>query len=211
MKFTGLFLALLLIPSMAFADGRELSTKKITELETLAGASVASDDYTLVYDASDRKVKKVVANGLPGGSFDASQITTSSALTGNPLMQNRLGVALVSEVNAATIILASTAGKSIYVGGGFTVMASGTAGGGTSVSLKCSGGTIIATFPVANSYLLDGIPRGPFASSGSLGGGPTLASSLTRGCAAGEAVLISSVGTITTMTHMYYNVPYTVQ
>lgn len=57
-----------LLPSAAFADGRELATKNFRELSTLSQSSVVSGDYIPVYDASARTVKKVDAGEtmLPG-------------------------------------------------------------------------------------------------------------------------------------------------
>jgi hypothetical protein len=83
-------------------------------------------------------------------------------------------------------------------------MASGSASGATSVSLKCSGGTVIATWPVA--LLTDQSPTGVFASTA-----VTRGAGITRPCGAGEAVLISSTGTLATTTNLFVNIPYTVQ
>ena len=212
MKRLLLLVALLALPISAFADGYRMTTHKFPDgFTALSAGSIASGDYIPVYDASATDVKKLDATSLPLGAYDSSLITTSSALTGNPLTQTRLVGLTVAEVNAGTTFLASATGKTIYPSAGFSVMASGTAGGGTSISIKCSGGNIIATFPVANSYLTTGVPRGPFASTGSAGGGPTLASALTQGCPSGESIMASATGTITTMTHFYINFPYTVQ
>lgn len=43
------------------SDGYDLAYKKIDELEVLAGGSIASGDYIVVYDASAGVYKKVDA------------------------------------------------------------------------------------------------------------------------------------------------------
>lgn len=209
MKLHHLLLAAIVafLPLEAFADGRELATKNFRELEVLAPANVAAADYVPIYDASARAVKKLVATGLPGGAYDASAIASSSNLTGNPLMQMRIATVTTAQANANTAILASVSGKTIYPSGGFTVMASGSASGATSVSLKCEGGNIIGTFPIA--ALIDGKPVGPFASVGQAS--IVLASALTRGCPASQGIFVSSAGTLATTTQLYITFPYTVQ
>lgn len=213
MRFYGCFLALLIAPSLAFAGGRELADKDVRELETISASDIASDDLTFIYDTSEDKVKKTLTP-LGATSFDTSLISTSKTLTGNPLMQVRL-----ANINAASadansdlatsgILLTSVSGKAIIPNGGLTVMASGTAGGATSVSLKCSSGRIIVTWPVA--LLVDQVPSTPFqstASSTSVRG-----AGLTRGCGLNESVYLSATGAgLTTVTNFMVSLPYTVQ
>lgn len=83
-----LLAALLVIVSatVAIAGGNELAYFKIPELEDLAASSVTSNDYTVVYDASDDKVKKV-----PAGST--------------------LGAAAFEDVTATNVIATSECGK----------------------------------------------------------------------------------------------------
>lgn len=143
-----------------------------------------------------------------GGSTDVSGIVFSSALTGNPLVQSNFTDVTVSTSlsNASTAtIVASTAGKKIYPTG-VTIMVSGTAATATALALECSDGTLLASWPIAE--LVTNVPVGVYASSA----GPTLGAALGKGCTASTGILLSNVGTsITTTTHVYTNVQYTVQ
>lgn len=142
-----------------------------------------------------------------GAAVDTSGMTYSSTLTANPLLQSRYVSVTTAQANAVHTILASATGKKIYPGGGFSIYASGTASGATSVSLRCSGGDVIATFPIA--MLTNDVPVGPFSSAG--GTTTTRGVSLTEGCPSGEAVQVSSTGTLSTTTHLLINLPYSVQ
>jgi len=146
------------------------------------------------------------------GSRDVSGIVFSTALTGNPLTQtNFTDVTESTGLTSAsmTTILASTAGKTIYPGGGITIMVSGTAATATALALECSDGRLIASWPIAD--LVDQLPMGVglYASTKS---NITTGAGLTRGCVASTAVMLSNVGTnVTTTTHVYTQIPYTVQ
>ncbi|MBP3958349.1 hypothetical protein J8F10_24130 [Gemmata sp. G18] len=142
-----------------------------------------------------------------GSAVETSGLTFSTALTGNPLLQVTKATVTTAQANAGQTILASATGKSIVVGAGFGLYASGTASGATSVSLKCSGGNIIATFPIA--ALVDATPVGAFSSVN--GASITRGTALVSGCPSGEAVQVSSAGTLATTTHLFINLPYTVQ
>ena len=193
---------LALLPLSAMADGRELATKKIQELNTLAPSAVATGDTLPVYDSSAREVKKVSATAFPA---DVSGQTFGTTLTGNPLLKMANGSLTLAQANAGYTILSSATGKTIYPTGGFTLMASGTAAGATGVYFRCGGSqNVIASFAVGG--LVTNTPVGPFKSTGTV-----LGSALTRGCASGDTVFISTTGTLTTSTHLYYSFPYTVQ
>ncbi len=143
-----------------------------------------------------------------GSAADLSGPTFSTALTGNPLTQQSykdLTVSTDLASTAMTALLASASGRTVYPGGGLTVMVSGSAATATALALECSDGTLIASWPIA--LLVDQVPTGPFASTA-----VTRGAGLTKGCGSGNAVMISNVGAnITTTTHVYTNVPYTVQ
>lgn len=209
MKFRALFLSLLLVPSLAFAGGRELATKDAREIESLAGASVTSDDFTFVYDASQDKVVKVPANALPGGSFDASAIPFSTAITGNPLLQLNQATLTSTSFNTPSAVLASVSGKSIKIGPTFNIYASYAGATATGLMLKCEGGNVIANMPIA--LFSAGVPVAPFSSAGAGGGNMVLGSAITRGCPAGQSVMASTVGSSVTGGPFYLNLPYTVQ
>jgi hypothetical protein len=141
-----------------------------------------------------------------GGTLNTSAATFSTATTGNPLVQSNLRDLTEFSSTAMTVLIASAAGKSIYPLGGLSIMASGTAATATAIALECSDGTLIASFPIAG--LIHNVPVSPFSSTGAIVTGP----GLTKGCAAGTAVMLSNVGTvITTTTHLYVNTPYVVQ
>lgn len=69
-KLLSLVLVFAFIATTAFASGNDLAYKKITELET--ATTVASGDYTVVYDASTDTVKKVDANSPAAISGDVT-------------------------------------------------------------------------------------------------------------------------------------------
>ncbi len=145
------------------------------------------------------------AVALSSASTFSAPITVSTSLTGNPLVQASYQNITTASANATTPVLASVAGKTIHVvGGGITIMASGTAATATDVTLKCSGGTIIARFPIA--VLVNALPVGPYYSTVI-----TRGAALTQPCAASEAVMISSTGALATTTNLFVNIPYFVQ
>jgi hypothetical protein len=135
------------------------------------------------------------------GTLDTSGVAFSTALTGNPLQQMHYESVTTASANAGKVLLASATGKTIYVGGGVSIYASGTASGATSVSLECSGGSIIVTWPRA--MLVDDLPVGAFSSTVVTRGTP-----LVEGCPSGEAVMISSTGTLVSTTDLRLNIPY---
>jgi hypothetical protein len=207
MKLKHLILAAIVafLPFEVMADGRELATKNFRELNVLAPASVSASDYIPIFDTSAREVKKILASSIPtGGQYDTSSIAFSGTLTGNPLLKVRYTQVSLASANAGIAILASATGKTIHATGGWTIMASGTSAGGTSLILKCSGGRNLATIPVA--LLVDQIPTGPFASTV-----VTKGAGLTQPCGSGEALMLSAVGTMTTTSNYFLNIPYTVQ
>jgi hypothetical protein len=176
----------------------------------LLPAAAHAQSYTAKVYKDQNGNRQTVASGgtlrMQAGSVaDLSGPTFSTALTGNPLQQVTYQNVTTASANATTPVLASATGRTITVGGGLTVMASGTASGASAVVLKCSGGNAIATFPIAT--LVDQVPVGPFASAGII----TRGAALTQGCPSGEAVLISSTGTLATTTNVFVNLPYTVQ
>jgi hypothetical protein len=136
-------------------------------------------------------------------STNPTGFTTAS---NNPLMR-MTGVSVpIASVNIGYTFIAAQSGLAIVPNGGFTVMASGTATTATAIGIYCSSGNTIATFPIA--MLTTGKPVGPFASAAN-GTLPTLASSLTRGCIAGDSVYISNTGSAAAgATHIMINFPY---
>lgn len=234
MKFSKHFILIALLavalPLDAYAKcGRALNDHSIEELPTFTGAP-ATGDYIPICDTSANAMKKTDASNLTlGGAFNGtvgattpstgafttlavttgvntSGIVFSTALTGNPLMQSTAQTATAAQINSSYSFLASVSGKSIYPGAGFSIMASGTAASATSVAIKCQNGNIIATFPIAQ--LKDVTPIGPFSSAG----GIIVGSALTRGCPASEGLFVSVIGSPLLVTsHLYINMPYTVQ
>jgi hypothetical protein len=150
------------------------------------------------------------ATKTSGGFTDVSGIVFSTALTGNPMIQNNYTDVVVSTSltsAAMTTILASTAGKTIYPMD-VKIMVSGTATTATALALECSDGTLIASWPIAD--LLHNVPIGTAIAS-STQAQVTTGAGLTK-CPASTAVMLSNVGTnIGVTTHVYTKATYTVQ
>lgn len=141
-----------------------------------------------------------------GGTLDVSGVTYSTTITGNPLMQNTMQTVTTASANAGIVLLSGVSGKKIYPGA-VTMYVSGTAGGATAVVLECSGGTDAVSWPIAMLTTLQ--PVDAFVSKG--GAVATRGTPLVSGCPAGESLQVSNNGTLTTTTHLYFNIPYTVQ
>lgn len=202
-----LLAAISLFSTSALADGRELAKDKIQNLQAITNSEIdTASDLVPVYDASARTVKQMPVGQLPVGTAT----TATTATFGNPLQMATVGVLTLASVNAGTNILLSTSGKSIYPSD-WMLMASGSAATATGVYLRCTGGNVISSVPIA--MLTDGVPVGPFKSAGPAGTGTAvLGSALVRGCPSGESIYISVSGSaLATTTHLYYMLPYIVQ
>lgn len=123
--------ALIAMTGVALAGGNELAYFKVQELPTLAPSAVASGDYTVVYDASAGKVKKVdatasagtvirsavdaVANGQTSKAVTVTGITAASRCVATP---NEVGTnaayvrAVVPTANTATVTVSADPGAS---------------------------------------------------------------------------------------------------
>lgn len=152
------------------------------------------------------------ALSVPTSGVDTSGVSFSSSIQGNPLVQySRSDVptdVLVSGLtsSAMTTLIASETGRSIYPLDAITIMASGTAATATGVALECSGGTFIASWPIA--ALVNNVPVGLYTS----GTVNALGSPFANGCPSGQALMVSNVGAnLTTTTHLYVNAAYSVQ
>lgn len=151
--------------------------------------------------------------GEPSAGVDTSGVAFSTSPQGNPLvMDTYQDVAVSSGVNSTTMatIIASQAGRKIWpVGGGVSIMVSGTAATATAFALECSGGLLLAQWPIAD--LVTNLPIGTglyLSTQGTI----TTGQAMTQGCPASQALMLSNVGAlVTTTTHVYVNVPYTVQ
>ncbi len=133
-------------------------------------------------------------------------VAFGTAIPNNPLVSDTFIDLPVASVNTSTIFLSGVASRSIVPSGPFTLYASGTAATATSLVIACSGGAKILTVPIA--ALIDGVPVGPFFSAT----GVVAASSLVRGCPAGQSIMASTVGSaMTTTTDIFINFPYVVQ
>ncbi len=140
----------------------------------------------------------------PAGGVDTSTTAFSASLQGNPLDLRHYDDATLAQINSVKTILTGATNRIVYPGN-LMVMASGSAAGATSISLKCSvSGTVIATWPIA--LLTNGTVVTAFTS------GATAGSALTKGCSSGDGVITSVAGSaLTTTTDLYINLPYTVQ
>ena len=155
------------------------------------------------------------AVNVPAAGVDTSGVVFSGTIQQNPLMQDSLFTVPVSGVGGnltglnsagAVTLIASETGRQIFPTGGVTIMASGTAATATAILLECSGGAVIAQWPIA--FLQSNVPVGIYTSTA----GTTLGSALTRGCPSGQALYLSNVGSLlTTTSQLYINFPYSVQ
>lgn len=186
-----------------------------------AGASFAdSGSHTVpLYKDSNGKRQVVDTNGsllVSGGTLstrsaiiDPSGNAFATTTTGNPLMQMTVQQIPVASVNASGgyALISGVTGRRVYPAG-LTVMASGTAASATRLMVVCSGGNVIASIPIA--HLVDRIAVTPFASV--LGTYTLTSTGFARGCASGESVLVSNVGSnMTTTTDIFVNMPYSMQ
>jgi hypothetical protein len=206
-KLLLLLVALLALPANAYAVSCTGAVcKTTTSIDVNSGGSLNGNSGSTVTLSGTNTI---------GGTINVSPITFSTALTGNPLMQlNYTDTSVPTGLTSATMatIIASTAGKTIYPGGGLTIMVSGTAATATALALECSDGRLIASWPISNLVDLKPIGIGIYTSASSADGTITTGPGLTKGCAASTAVMLSNVGsTVTTTTHVYTNIPYTVQ
>lgn len=198
-KLAALALALLL-PAAAIAQGLNIGIQQpylnITAPNQIDGVNInpntaAAGNFTTLNTAAT----------TPQGTI------FSTAISGNPLSLDNYTDTVVSTSltsAATTTILASAAGRTIDPIA-VTIMVSGTAATATALALECSDGTLIANWPIAvltnnnpvNAYFSTVVTRG---------------TALGKGCPASTAVVLSNAGTnITTTTHVYTNVIYTVQ
>lgn len=116
---------------VAFAGGNELAYFKVQELPTLAPSAVASGDFTVVYDASAGKVKKVdatasagtvirsavdaVASGQTSKAVTVTGITAASRCVAqsNEVATNAVYIrAVVPTANTATVTTSGDPGAS---------------------------------------------------------------------------------------------------
>lgn len=148
------------------------------------------------------------AASIPSTGTDTSQTTYSTSIQGNPLMQTNYTDTLVStslSSAAMTTLIASEAGRTIHPRH-MTIMVSGTAATASGLAIECGDGTLLASWPAAELVSL--VPVGLYVSTG----GPALGKGLGSGCPASYGVYLSNVGPLlTTSTHVYTNVDYSVQ
>lgn len=126
-----LAVALVALSGVALAGGNELAYFKVQELPTLSPNSITTGDFTVVYDASAGKVKKVdatasagtvirsavdaVANGQTSKAVTVTGITAASRCVATP---NEVGTnaayvrAVVPTANTATVTVSADPGAS---------------------------------------------------------------------------------------------------
>lgn len=140
----------------------------------------------------------------PATGVDTSGTPFSASLQGNPLQLHHYDDVTLAQINSVKTVITGATNRTVYPGN-LIVMASGSAAGATSISLKCSvSGTVIATFPIAQ--LVNNVPVTAFTS------GATPGQALAKGCSSGDGIITSIAGSaLTTTTDLYINLPYTVQ
>jgi hypothetical protein len=149
----------------------------------------------------------VFASGLTvSGTEQDSGVIFSTNMFGNPSEKvNFVQLSSMGQLNTGFVLIASTAGRTIYPGAGSYIMASGTPATCTSITLYCEpSGRKIVTTTVGGLQSL--VPAGTMSS------GSTMASGLGEGCLAGDAVLASQAGGIcTTVTALFFELVHTIQ
>ncbi len=208
-------LAALFIPLEAFANGSQENTNPLQPYLSIIAPNTLDGVTINPTNTAAGSFTTLSASGIftdSGGTATQGTVFSTSQ-TGNPLLLDNVTNTLVSTVGlqsaTVTVIIASSAGRIIYPGGGLTIMASGTAATATALALECSDGTLIASWPIADLVSLKPIGIGLYNSTN---GTITTGAGLGRGCPASTAVVLSNVGTnITTTTNVFTNIPYTVQ
>lgn len=229
-KITAALVALLLIPTLAWASGQELSWQKLQQLQTLAAGSIASGDYIPVYDASAGIVKKVDATAYPSpggafngtvgattpaaGTFTALKATTSldlapaysTSIIANPVSMTAYGTCTVAAVNGGTCIpLAAVTGRTITVTF-FDIVAAGSAATCTGVKLEDTNGTPVVVATLAAATLTSGSHNIPLTAT--LGVGFGAGTGLTA--SKGVQILVNG-SACTTTTAFTYAITYSIQ
>ena len=143
-----------------------------------------------------------------GAKIDTHGMIFTTVPTQNPLTQVLDVDVTPASAGVATTgyqFLSGVASRTIYPGQ-FSVMVSGTAAGATSLLINCYPSLKkLATFPIAN--LVTSVPVTP-SSSTAITAGAVLA----QGCASGDGIAASVVGSaLTTTTDIFINMPYTIQ
>lgn len=146
------------------------------------------------------------ALSLPVAPLSTQGITFSISSASNPLLlvtSQDIPTASVNAAGGGYGFVAGTSGRTIFPSA-ITVMVSGTASAATSLKVVCEpSGMLLATLPVG--VLVTNAPVNPFVSG-------TAGQALARGCASGDGVFVSTVGTnLATTTDVFVNMPYTVQ
>lgn len=174
MKLNRLFLlfAVILLPSLALADGRELATKKFPgEFDELAAGSVTSSDFIPIYDESDKKVKKLQADtgslittANPAHSWfnicgEATTINNNTVYYGPSIvLLGSTANGQTCDVNATGNTTEATADAPIYTNQAFQVLGmvcrnEGDANADISFTLRTAAG---ATVPSVTCTISDG-------------------------------------------------------
>lgn len=200
----------LLLPAESFANGQGENLNPIPPFLNITAPNQLDGVSINPNTAAAGNFTTLSASGLlsPSGGTAPSGTVFSTALTGNPLVLDNSANTLVSTVGlnsaATTLLVASTAGRTIYPIG-VTIMASGAAATATGLAIECSDGTLIASWPVALLTSLN--PLNAYSST-AVGRGKALGT----GCPASTGIVLSNVGTnVTTTTFVGTNVLYTDQ
>lgn len=188
-------LALLLIPTMAWASGQELSWRKLQELVTKTSSTVSAGDYIPVYDHLTGKLAKV----------DATTIPFNGAAGGTTLL-TAYGTCTVAAVNGGTCIpLPAVTGRT-YAVSFFDIVAAGSAATCTGVKLEDTNGTPVVISTLAAATLTSGAHNIPLTAT--LGVGFGAGTGLTA--SQGVQILVNG-SACTTTTAFTYQITYAVQ
>lgn len=136
-----------------------------------------------------------VNGGQPFGSYYSS----------NPLLadtQQTIPIASVNAVGGYTFLNGGSA-RTIYPQNVVVTAIGGNAATSTGIKVLCTSGNVLASIAIAQ--LTSGVPTSAFSASVTPGIGLT-------GCALGDGVLVSNVGSnLATTTSLIINMPYTIQ
>jgi hypothetical protein len=155
------------------------------------------------------------AASIPGNGTDVSSTTFSTGVQANPLVQATVQNVVVASVNATGgfPLISGLSGRTIYPENVSLLPLGGSPSAATRIMIVCTSGNILMSVPIA--YLNSGISLSafyPYSSTTIATGGNLTSTAFGQGCASGDSVLISNVGTsVATTTSFMVNLLYTVQ
>ena len=144
------------------------------------------------------------------GIVNTQGLVFSNPINTNPLTFTRFISMSLASVNAGTTILASTASRTVFPGNFMIMALNGAAAGATSVVVECTdAATVLSSFAVG--ALPANLPQLALSSNTVNNRFISAGQNLITGCAAGQGVMVSTLGTLTGPTSLLISLPYTIQ